>query len=261
LNETNYVVNGVDKGVVSIIPEDIRNTKLKDLVDIMGSSVYPAVPASGSAADIAKSLKQFNDDWGYVGSKITSFGKWTSGHYNDQYKKQGLVVEYALGSVTETVRIAAVKEFLNEVCNNYPWVIGALWWEPEYAHNNWYGSTAELYTAVAWNPTTQTWPVFKETTTLAVWGSYGASNATAIQETVVGSAVEVYPNPFVGQQLTIKGLSENSTVSLIDLKGKVVKQLEANGNQLQLVINLLPGIYLVKIANSKGTTVKKLLIN
>ncbi|HEY8780352.1 MAG TPA: glycosyl hydrolase 53 family protein [Mucilaginibacter sp.] len=172
INETNYVVNGVDQGVVSIIPADIRNTKLKDLVDIMGASVYPAVPASGSAADITASLSQFNSDWGYVGGKITSFGRWTSGPYNGQFKKQGLVVEYALGSVTEDVRTASVKEFLNEVCNNYPWVIGALWWEPEYAHNNWYGSTAELYYGVGWNTTTLTVPVFKESPTLSVWGSY-----------------------------------------------------------------------------------------
>jgi hypothetical protein len=173
INETDYVVNGVDQGVVSIIPADIRNTRLKDLVDIMGASVYPPAPTSGSAADIAISLAQFTNDWGYVGSKIISFGKWTSGPYIGQYRKQGLVVEYALGSVTEAVRIAAVKEFLNVILNSYPWVIGTLWWEPEYANNNWYGGTAELYSGVGWNATTLTVPVFKETPSLAVWGSYG----------------------------------------------------------------------------------------
>jgi len=260
INETNYVVNGVDNGVVSIIPADIRNTKLKDLVDIMGSSEYPAVPASTSAADIATSLAQFNSDWGYVGSKITSFGKWTSGPFTGQYKKQGLVVEYALGNLTETVRIAAVKEFLNEISNNYPWVIGALWWEPEYANNNWYGSTAELYNKVEWNTTTQTWPVFKETSTLVVWGSYG-STATAIDETFVGSTINIYPNPLIGKQLTIVGLTGNSTVSLIDVNGNTLKNIEVGSTQLILNVNLQPGIFIIKIKDSMKTTVKKLLVN
>jgi hypothetical protein len=260
LNETNYVVGGVDKGVVSIIPAEIRNTKLKDLVDIMGASVYPGVPASASTADITTSLKQFNTDWTNVGSKITSFGKWTTGPYIGQYKKQGLVVEYALGSVTEPVRIAAVKEFLNEVCNNYPWIIGAMWWEPEYANNNWYGSTAELYNKVAWNPTFQTWPVFKETTTLAVWGSYAATS-TAINETFDGSSIKVYPNPLHGQRLSVDGLTGNSTISLIDVSGNILKNYQISGNILNLDVNLQPGIFFVKIKDSTKTTVKKLLVN
>jgi hypothetical protein len=260
LNETNYVVNGVDKCVVSIIPADIRNTKLKDLVDIMGASVYPDVPVSASPTDLAKNLTLFNSDWGYVGSKITSFGKWTSGPYNGQYKKQGLVVEYALGSVTESVRIAAVKEFLNEVCNNYPWIIGAMWWEPEYANNNWYGSTAELYNKVAWNTTTQTWPIFKETTTLSAWGSYGTTTTTA-NETIDESFVKVYPNPLNGKHLTVDGLTGNSTVSLIDVTGNTIKNIQVVFTQLNLDVNLQPGIYIIKIKDSMKTTITKILIN
>lgn len=259
INETNYVVNGVDKGVVSIIPVYIRNTKLKDLVDIMGASVYPAVPASGSTSDIATSLAQFNSDWSYVGSKITSFGKWTSGPYNGQYKKQGIVVEYALGSVTEEVRIASVKEFLNQVCNNYPWIIGALWWEPEYANNNWYGSTAELYKKVAWNATSQIWPVFKETPTLAVWGSYGATT-TSIDKTTVGNTINIYPNPLIGQQLHIEGLSEKSTISIYSLNGIPLYNQKAEGKQV--VVSMGPsqqGVFIIKVTTPAGVIVEKII--
>jgi flagellar hook assembly protein FlgD len=43
--------------------------------------------------------------------------------------------------------------------------------------------------------------------------------------------VKIYPNPFIIEQnyvLTIEGLAENSSVKIVDINGRLVKQLDRN---------------------------------
>ncbi len=67
--------------------------------------------------------------------------------------------------------------------------------------------------------------------------------------------ITAYPNP-VTNQLNINGLSGNEIVKVINLTGKQVNTVHANGNQtLQVLFNKLPaGMYFVTIVKPNGNT-------
>ena len=77
------------------------------------------------------------------------------------------------------------------------------------------------------------------------------------------SEVKVYPNP-ASEMVTISNASnsEKSSVSIYDVMGRVVKQLDFKGKELQLSVeNFQPGIYYLKISEGKKQTTKKLIVN
>jgi hypothetical protein len=81
-------------------------------------------------------------------------------------------------------------------------------------------------------------------------------------ETVFSSEVKVYPNP-ASEMVTISNASnsEKSSVSIYDVMGRVVKQLDFKGKELQLSVeNFQPGIYYLKISEGKKQTTKKLIV-
>ncbi len=81
-------------------------------------------------------------------------------------------------------------------------------------------------------------------------------------ETVFSSEVKVYPNP-ASEMVTISNASnsEKSSVSIYDVMGRVVKQLDFKGKELQLSVeNFQPGIYYLKISEGKKQTTKILIV-
>ncbi|MBE0654739.1 MAG: T9SS type A sorting domain-containing protein [Bacteroidales bacterium] len=69
--------------------------------------------------------------------------------------------------------------------------------------------------------------------------------------------IEIYPVP-AKDEVTIKGLHENSDLEIIDFRGIVVKRVHFSYGELHLnVSDLKPGIYLLKTINS----VHRLIIN
>ncbi|MHB9143488.1 MAG: T9SS type A sorting domain-containing protein, partial [Paludibacter sp.] len=75
------------------------------------------------------------------------------------------------------------------------------------------------------------------------------------------SNISIYPNPLLDNQLTIDGLLGKSTIYFINIGGSIVKEQEVRDQQrIQINVNLLPGVYFVKIMGAKGTSVQKLII-
>lgn len=71
----------------------------------------------------------------------------------------------------------------------------------------------------------------------------------------------VYPNP-TQNQFTISGISENSTISVIDVMGKMVYTTQystSHSHQAISTINWAKGLYLVQIKGNKATTSLKVV--
>lgn len=88
----------------------------------------------------------------------------------------------------------------------------------------------------------------------------GISSTAAVTDVVQNNLV-IYPNPIEnGGQLFMKGLRGNSTVSIIDMNGRVVKQQLVTNQFVQMDISLSPGIYTVNAICSDKTVKGKILV-
>jgi hypothetical protein len=90
---------------------------------------------------------------------------------------------------------------------------------------------------------------------------------TSIQEfDLSGVEFNIYPNPTSGEfNISINGVEDNQiNITVLDLSGRVVFNDSFNITNQQLnekiVLNSLPGIYLVNVTNGNQTVQKKLLI-
>ena len=169
-----YYAGGVPKGVVTAVPASLRKLRLCDLVDIMGFSFYPDPPPSGTPTAFAASLKQMTDDLAYFSTILPRYGR----------AKQCLVIEFGVPtdkSVGFDVprQQQFVKAFFQALAP-YPWTLGALWWEPAYARNNWSHDEGSLYRVTAWDTRRQDYPAFKPVATIRTWGSFAAPPAKTL---------------------------------------------------------------------------------
>lgn len=89
-----------------------------------------------------------------------------------------------------------------------------------------------------------------------------ASVTEALSEgNVNANAIIIYPNPLSGgKQLIIEGLSGTSNIRVIDIKGRIVKEIVVNEQREQLEMNLKSGIYILKIVNAEQSSTMKLVI-
>ncbi len=176
--ESIYYEDGKPRGVVTAVPEGLRRIHLRDLVDIMGFSCYPIMPDDGSPAAIADSLQQVTGDLAYFNTVIPSFGRYTRGPFRGQSKKQVLVVEFSVATDEHTgFDVAAQQRFVTEFFHRlsaYPWTLGALWWEPTYANNNWNHHEGALYRNGAWDAKRQDTPDMTPVATIKTWGTFAA---------------------------------------------------------------------------------------
>jgi len=69
----------------------------------------------------------------------------------------------------------------------------------------------------------------------------------------------VYPNP-TQNQFTVSGITENSSISVIDVMGKVVYQTQSTNNQTLIATNgWAKGLYIVQIKGNSATTSLKVV--
>jgi len=91
-------------------------------------------------------------------------------------------------------------------------------------------------------------------------GNFALSNIKLVYfDEVVANPVRVYPNPFQNK-LEVSGAKQGSTIQLMDINGKIVKEQKAGGtnrDQLELP-TLVSGTYLLKVISAEGkiTTLK-----
>lgn len=167
----NYDKDGHATGLNTAVPAAVRDVKLSDLVDIMGFSYYPPELKDDSPAAIDNALKQFKSDLAYFDERIAKYGRYQSGPFKNQFKKQALVVEFGHNDG------AIVPPFFAAMAP-YPWMMGALWWEPTYGNNNWYGSQGSLYRRTVWDDKTKSWATLKPVPWLQTWGQWSSLEPT-----------------------------------------------------------------------------------
>ena len=126
---------------------------------------------------------------------IVSYGLYTNGPFIGQYKKQALALEYGTpGGIDTNFTIQVQDQFTVFVMNAlaaYPWTMGALWWEPTYANNNWYGSCGSLYRVGSWSSSLSVWTNFVPIDTIPLWGSYAAARGATPNVAITQNSTNV----------------------------------------------------------------------
>jgi hypothetical protein len=91
------------------------------------------------------------------------------------------------------------------------------------------------------------------------------SNTTSINEGNVASAFNFWPNPANSMiELSMKPLNEASSLSVYDLTGALVLEQKINANTSIFktdISNLSNGSYLIKLSDSKNSSLSKLIVN
>ena len=75
-------------------------------------------------------------------------------------------------------------------------------------------------------------------------------------------SISLYPNPSNGNfTLDFSEFVENMTITMNDMSGRVVyKQENMSGQKLELVTNVLPGVYIVKVASGRGDVTLRVVV-
>ncbi len=82
---------------------------------------------------------------------------------------------------------------------------------------------------------------------------------TGIEKEVFGN-MTIYPNP-ANDVLTIKDIPNHSTLSIYDIQGRFIKNIQLNSTiETFNVADLGAGTFIVKITNINGNTVRKIII-
>ena len=112
--------------------------------------------------------------------------------------------------------------------------------------------------------TTYYWRVnaAKGTSMISPWSetwNFTTINSVGINETGYDIQYKLYPNP-VKDKLFIEGFEDELTsISILSLDGKLLKQIKEKGMIQIYVRDLQNGIYLVKISNSKTTVTERIV--
>ena len=92
-------------------------------------------------------------------------------------------------------------------------------------------------------------------------GAYEYVNPTAIYENISQNSnlLNIYPNPTNGIiHIETKNIQ---TIEIIDMTGKIVKQLQETSNKIQIDLSKVhKGIYLIKIKTGKGIVTEKIIL-
>jgi hypothetical protein len=88
------------------------------------------------------------------------------------------------------------------------------------------------------------------------------ADATASIEEVASTLLELYPNPTTGKlTIDLKSIMINS-IEITDLNGRVIESVNVNTTAYNADLSALQnGVYLVKINTSKGSVLKRVLLN
>ncbi len=102
----------------------------------------------------------------------------------------------------------------------------------------------------------------------AVWNCTGLLSTTGVNDVlnVPQKSVVIYPNPVTNQTAVIrfeKPFTQNVTIHVIDITGKILKQQNVNAGQSVIQLNttgLAAGIYTAKINTSKGIITRNFVV-
>ena len=76
-----------------------------------------------------------------------------------------------------------------------------------------------------------------------------------------GEDINIYPNPAADGIFTINGLRNAQLIRIMDLDGRIVKNINAAGKtSVELRLNVSPGIYVIRISDNKESIYKKIMI-
>ncbi|MCB0380443.1 MAG: T9SS type A sorting domain-containing protein, partial [Flavobacteriales bacterium] len=76
---------------------------------------------------------------------------------------------------------------------------------------------------------------------------------------IIDNAITIYPNP-TQDQFTVSGITENSSITVLDVMGKVVHYTPKTINQTQITTeNWAKGLYVVQIKGNKSSTTLKVI--
>ena len=92
--------------------------------------------------------------------------------------------------------------------------------------------------------------------------SFTYSDVKAVQGSEFKSEISMFPNPASGNQtITISNLSEPSSIRIFDYSGRLIQQLSATDNSVQ-INNLQNGNYYINITGKETgiSSVKKLSV-
>lgn len=96
--ELSVNVNGTNCSFEGIIPQNLLDLRAADMLDIMGWSAYPH-PLHPETVTSNSSLNATLDDLrqtlSLMNSVVSRYGRYSSGPFVGQYRKQGLAVEFA----------------------------------------------------------------------------------------------------------------------------------------------------------------------
>ena len=71
------------------------------------------------------------------------------------------------------------------------------------------------------------------------------------------SDIVIYPNPVSGNSIYITGLNEDFQASLYDINGKKIIQVSNGENNISMIS---PGVYFLKMKNSRNSLAKRIII-
>jgi len=162
----------------NVIPANILNLKAREMMDIMGLSAYPdpMTPVNYTASGLAAMNNRMTGILKHLDQYQSNYGRYTSGPFAGQWKKQLLGVEYATAFDYPTQKQALVNATQSSfnLLKSRDYVLGVLWWEPTYGLNNWNADTAGLYHGNYTGPYHNITPMTAKTA-LATWGANAIS--------------------------------------------------------------------------------------
>ena len=163
-----------------VIPDYILSKRASDMLEIMGFSSYPepmTPKEPSSVASMQESLSRNCKTLELMDKVVQRYGKHTSGPFRGQYKKQALAVEYGSAfDYPEHIQHQQQHTHMYlDLLKAYPWMLGALWYEPTYCYSNWAGGKASLYYRWTADGKSHEAP----TATMTTWGSYAHSPSGA----------------------------------------------------------------------------------
>ncbi|PRP86581.1 hypothetical protein PROFUN_05219 [Planoprotostelium fungivorum] len=189
------------------IPSNILNANVTDDLDIIGYSAYVSKPDNSSMAALNASFADTYRRNDQLNKIIPAWGRWQSGPFAGQYKKQALGVEYAtpFNPNTEATDAANQMNMLFKVTKAWEWYLGTLWWEPTYNFNNWNGGLAVLYSGIYNGTQTPAWPV-------SYLKDWGAASITYHDEVTKSNGASTSNTNSMVKTGTLGGASSSVTV-------------------------------------------------
>jgi hypothetical protein len=84
---------------------------------------------------------------------------------------------------------------------------------------------------------------------------------TGIKNNLQAQDIQVFPNPTMDGKFTLQGLESISLIEIIDITGRKIKEVSTlNEKSIDVQLDALPGIYLIKLSNDRLSVFKRLVV-